>query len=213
MPQQPGVPPQPGGYPGTSGGYPAQPGTYPGMPGGDPPRPGMYPGVPAARPPRPKWFIGAAGGAVALVLLCGICGIASLAARGGSGTDTGSSTTTNQLSSHTTATRAPAPTATATHVLQWTTVQQFSGTSAQKTPLFNVPQEWRIIWTCAKNNDFGGNFIVSVMNADGSPLDFAAINTQDNDGATTYEHQGDQQIYLDVNTFGEQWNIQVQVQR
>jgi hypothetical protein len=189
VPQQPGTPPQPS----------------------VPPQPGIYPAAPAARPPRPKWFIWAAGGAVALVLCCGVCGIASLATRGNSSTDSGNTTTTQP--SNKTATRAPAPTATATHVLQWTTVQQFSGTSAQKTPLFNVPQEWRIVWTCKKNDEFGGNFIVSVMGADGTPLDFAAVNTTNDDGATTYEHQGGQRVYLDVNTYGEQWSIQVQVQQ
>jgi outer membrane usher protein FimD/PapC len=51
------------------------------------------------------------------------------------------------------------------------------------------------------------------MSADGSPLDFAAVNTKDDDGATTYEHQGGGQIYLDVNTYSEQWTIQVQIQQ
>jgi hypothetical protein len=206
--------PPEGGFP---GGVPQQPGTYPiypAAPGGYPPQPGMYPGAPAPQQQRPKWFIWAAGGAVALVLCCGICGIASLVTRSSTSTGANNSTTGNQLSSNSSnSTRPPAPTATATHSLQWTTVQQFSGTSSQKTPLFRVPQEWRIVWTCKKNDEFGGNFIVSIMYADGTPLDFAAVNTKDDDGATTYEHQGGDQTYLDVNTYSEQWSIQVQVQQ
>lgn len=186
--------PQPGGYP---GGYPG------GFPGGQAPQP---------QPQRSKkWYWIGGGIALAIVLCCGCAGITSLAGHN-STTDTQNSVGVNSSGGGTT-TSGPAPTATTAHVAQWTTVQKFSGTTSQKTPLFTVPGEWRIVWKCQKANEFGGNFIVGVMNADGSPLDFAAVNTQGNDGATTYEHQGDGQIYLDVQTYSEQWSIEVQVQK
>jgi hypothetical protein len=47
----------------------------------------------------------------------------------------------------------------------------------------------RIVWRCKKADQLGGNFIVGVMNAERAPLDVAAINTQDDGGATTYEYQ------------------------
>ena len=186
-----------------------------GAPDGAPQQQGRYPGGQAARPWRPKWWYWAGGGAVAIVLCCGGLGIASLAGHPSTGGESGNgaATATSQSAGGVSGkSRTPAATTTATHAPQWTTVQQFSGTTSQKTPLFRVPNEWRIVWTCKKADEFGGNFIVNVMNADGTPLDYAAVNTQDDDGATTYEHQGGGQVYLDVQTYSEQWNIQVQVQ-
>jgi hypothetical protein len=176
----------------------------------------MNPGGQPGRPRRPAWWYWVGGGIVAVVLCCGCAGIASLANHSGATTSDnngGNVAAANQSGGGANATVAPTAIPTATHTLQWTTVQKFSGTTSQKTPLFNVPGEWRIVWTCKKANDFGGNFSFAVMNADGSALDPLAVNTQDNDGSTTYEHQGDGQVYLDINTYGEQWTIQVQVQQ
>jgi hypothetical protein len=150
------------------------------------------------------------------VLCCGVFGIASLASHPSTSGDSGNgaATATSQPAGGVGGkTKTLAATATATHAPQWTTVQQFSGTTSQKTPLFSVPNEWRIVWTCKQADQYGGNFIVNVMNADGTPLDYGVVNTQNTDGATTYEHQGGGHVYLDVQTFSEQWLIQVQVQR
>jgi hypothetical protein len=62
----------------------------------------------------------------------------------------------------------------------------------------------RIVWRCKKADQLGGNFIVCVMNAERAPLDVAAINTQDDGGATTYEHQGGGQVYLNSQTYSKQ---------
>ena len=198
-----GTPQQQSAYPGGQGPYPAGQGPFPGATG-------PFQGGQSGRPKRPAWWYWAGGGALALVLCCGVFAVASFAAHPGA---TGNNSSGNGSNANTAATSQPAATATATHIPQWTTVQQFSGSTSQKTPLFTVPNEWRIVWKCQKADEFGGNFIVSVMNADGSPLDFAVVNTQYNDGATTYEHQGSGQVYLDVQTYSEQWSIQVQVQQ
>jgi hypothetical protein len=183
-----------------------------GAPSGEAPQPSSNPSGQPYRPPRPAWWYWVGGGIVAIVLCCGCAGIASLASHGGNtttGNSGGNIIAANQPGGSTT----PNATPTATHTPQWTTVQKFSGTTSQKTPLFDVPSEWRIVWSCKKSNDFGGNFIVNVMNADGTPMDYAVVNTMDNDGSTTYEHQGDGQVYLDIQTYNEKWTIQVQVQQ
>lgn len=168
---------------------------------------------PATRPRRQTWVYWVGGITVTLALCCGIGGVATLASQhsGNQPAQSADQQSGGQpVSGHTT---APAAKATATHVAQWSTIQRFTGTTTQKTPLFAVPDEWRIVWTSKKADQYGGNFIVSVMNADGTPLDYAVVNTQDNDGATTYEHQGGGQVYLDVETYDEQWTVQVQIQR
>jgi hypothetical protein len=62
----------------------------------------------------------------------------------------------------------------------------------------------RIVWRCNKAHQFGGNFIDGAMNAEMASLHVAAINTQDDGGATTYEHQGGGQVYLNSQTYSEQ---------
>jgi len=152
-----------------------------------------------------------------VLALCGSCaGIANVMGIGSSVSPSNSGNMAKQISGGTAtlaATATPAVPPTPTHVLTWTTIQRFTGTSAEKTPVFTVPAEWRIVWTCKATDSFGGgNFIVTVTGADGTPLDLA-VNTQGNDSATTYEHQAAGQVYLDINTFDEQWTITVQARQ
>lgn len=122
----------------------------------------------------------------------------------------GSSATVQQKSTP----KPPAPTATSTHTPQWTVVQSFSGSGSKKTSTFSVPDDWRIVWTCnpASYDGISYNVIVSVDNADSTPLDYAAINTMckaGNTGDMTEEHQGGN-VYLDINSEGD-WTMQVQI--
>jgi hypothetical protein len=71
------------------------------------------------------------------------------------------------------------PTSTPTHVLKWTTVQTFHGNGNKKTGNFDVPDSWRLAWSCTPSSSYGGsyNVIVDVDNSDGTSLDPGAINT------------------------------------
>src|SRR6266446_1257619 len=65
------------------------------------------------------------------------------------GSDTG---TSGSPSSTQAATSAPTSTPTATptpHVQKWTTVQTFSGNGSKKTKIFSVPDDWKMVYTCA----------------------------------------------------------------
>jgi hypothetical protein len=106
------------------------------------------------------------------------------------------------------------PTKAPTHTPQWTTVQTFTGNGTKKTAVFNVGDDWKIIWSCNPSSFYGGqyNVIISVYNSDTTPLDYAAVNTMcqaGNTGDVTEEHQGGD-VYLDVSSEGS-WKIQVQV--
>ncbi len=106
------------------------------------------------------------------------------------------------------------PTPTPTHALKWTTIQTFKANGNKKTSNFDVPDSWRLAWSCTPSSSYGGsyNVIVDVNNSDGTPLDPATINTicqKGNTSDTTEEHAGGT-VYLDVLLEG-QWVIKVQV--
>ena len=110
-------------------------------------------------------------------------------------------------------TLAPTPTPTATpRPAVWTTTQTFSGNGTQKTAVFPVPDDWKLVWKCDPASfSFPYNVIVDVVNTYGSPFDPGAINTLCQAGNTsgqTEEHQSGQ-IYLDINSEGT-WAVQVQ---
>jgi len=98
----------------------------------------------------------------------------------------------------------------------WTTVQTFKGDGQKKTGVFNVPNDWRIVWSCQGLSDgtgVDGVMYVTVMNSDGTTLDDNAVGATCFYGKTTTdnteEHQGGN-VYLDVNT-SLKWTIEVQV--
>src|SRR5579859_1191525 len=190
-PQQPQYPqpyPQPTGYP-------------PQMP-------------PMPQPPQKKNFFRTIPGIITgiIIVCCLVGGIATAISKGGdsttpSGTGSAGNTTKPQETS------TPAATATATHTPKWTTIQSFSGNGAKKTATFNVPDDWRIVWSCDPSSFYGSqyNVIVDVYNSDGSYLDPAAVNTickTGNTGDNTEEHQGGD-VYLDINSEGS-WKIEIQ---
>jgi hypothetical protein len=103
--------------------------------------------------------------------------------------------------------------ATDTPIPQLMTTHTFTGYGVEKTEVFHVTDNWKIIWSCNPSSFFGHHYdlIVSVNNAAGKTIDFAAVNVTCAPGYTTdvqEEHQsGD--IYLDITSEGA-WNIQVQ---
>ncbi len=108
----------------------------------------------------------------------------------------------------------PAATPTPTHTPKWTTVQTFNGSGNKKTAIFNTSNDWKIIWSCNPASAYLGeyNLTVDVVNSDGTPLDYGAINEICKAGNTTNsteEHQGGQ-VYLDIQSDGGTWTIQVQ---
>jgi hypothetical protein len=69
------------------------------------------------------------------------------------------------------------------------------------------------VWSCNPASFYGHQYdlVVSVNNADGKTIDFAAVNVTCAPGYTTdvkEEHSGGD-IYLDITSQGA-WNIQVQ---
>lgn len=160
----------------------------------------------------PVWGVAVTG----LVLLCMLCGLMSTLTSHGGNASAANQTggTTTQATHAPKATNTPKATATPTHAPKWTTVQTFQGNGTKKTATFSVPDSWKIVWTCDPNS-FGGsqfNMIVSVYNDDGTPLDYAAVNTMcssGNTGDSTQEHQGGN-VYLDIDSEGS-WTVQVQV--
>ena len=133
----------------------------------------------------------------------------------GSTSSTATSNTTSQVTQQPTAqpTLASTPTPMATpRPVVWTTTQTFSGNGTQKTAVFPVPDDWKLVWKCDPASfSFPYNVIVDVVNTYGSPFDPGAINTLCQAGNTsgqTEEHQSGQ-VYLDINSEGA-WVVQVQ---
>ena len=210
QPEQPTIPPQQ---------YPSSP---------QQPQWQRNPSVGSVRPPvrgepmnLKRWWETAsdrARGAFVLVgvlFLCGCCGLFAIAANGGSKSTTqaqgGDTATTQQATNTAGPTATPKPTATATATPKpkaWTTTFHKDGTASRQTETFHVSGQWKIVWSCQKSNDFGGNFAIEMYDSSGGLVDLVA-NTQDNDHGEWNGHQnGD--FYLKVDTYGENWSIDVQ---
>ncbi len=168
-----------------------------------PPQPPVKP--PAGRSKRPwLWIV------IALIIGFAVGYAAHVPPT--SDTTTTTSVATAQPTNQPTQVPTKAVTPTPTHALKWTTVQTFSGNGTKKTSVFNVPGDWKLVWTCDPAS-FGGsyNVIVDVDNADSTPFDAGAVNTICASGNThgeTEEHQSGQ-VYLAVNSEAA-WSISIQ---
>ncbi len=105
------------------------------------------------------------------------------------------------------------PTQTPTHELKWTVTHTFKGNGIQKTPLFDVPDDFRLTWKCDPSSDYFGsyNVIVEVDAPDGSYLD-SAVNTickAGNTSGSTELHGDAGRVYLDISS-EDVWTIQIQ---
>ena len=94
----------------------------------------------------------------------------------------------------------------------WQTTHTYTGNGAKKTETITVGDDWKIQWSCTPSSFMGNsyNVIISVYNSDGTPADYAAVNTMCKDGNTSgeTEERTAGNIYLDVNSEG-QWTISV----
>lgn len=129
------------------------------------------------------------------------------------GSSTSTSTGTNTGSS---SPSSPSVTPTPTKQLKWTTTHTFTGNGTQKTPIFTVGNDWKILYTCTFQNISGvtadGALVVSVYGSDNTVLDLA-INATCKNGVkkttgSTEEHQGGS-VYLSMDGTGD-WTVQVQ---
>jgi len=139
-------------------------------------------------------------GVSALVLVsCGCCGGLFAAA---------TQATVTQAPPADTATPA-LPTATP-HPKAWVAVQHFTGNQNGKTATFTVKDGDKIVWSVKVGGDFGGNFSVTVYNADGS-YDSLLANTltPPAQSGSTIVH-GDADIYLDISDSAGAYDIAVQ---
>src|SRR2546430_12447471 len=125
------------------------------------------------------------------------------------GSDTG---TSGSPSSTQAATSAPTSTPTATptpHVQKWTTVQHFSGNGSKKTQIFTVPDDYKILYTCAGGTY--GSYLSATIYDDHNAYVDGAVNVACDAGKTvkgeTEEHQAGS-IYLDI-LGSDQWTIAV----
>jgi len=188
----------------------------------------QYPQQPQFYPQQPQKkkhtgrniFLGCGGAFVAVIVIILIVVVAMNAnAPKASGTvinttaTSGAQATTAPTTQATTApTSAPTQSAGAT----WKTIQTFTGNGTQKTAIFAVPGDWKIVYTCAGQNIAGtevdGALIVTVYGSDNSIIDPAAVNAtckMPETSNSTEEHQSGN-VYLSINGTGD-WMITVQV--
>lgn len=161
------------------------------------------------------------GGLIVACVVCSVCvGLAGAVGNGGNGNGGNggsSSSSVNTSGQSVIATFGPTvtpqpPTATP-KPKAWVTITggHITGSASQQTETFHVAGQWRIVWACQANDQFGGgNFIVELHNAsDGSYVDLIA-NTTGNGGQTYNAHTGDGDFYLKVDTFDELYSLDVQ---
>lgn len=159
-----------------------------------------------------NWFKGLGRGAqvgvgcVVLIVACVLCsGVGGALGLGKTSTDTGNTSTATQAPQ---ATNTPAKPTNTPKPKTWVTVHHLTGSANQQTETFHVGGQWRINWKCQKADDFGGNFAVTMYNSDGSYNDLVANSTDNNAGV--YNGHGDGDVYLKVDTYSENWTVDVQ---
>lgn len=182
----------------SQGPYPPQSPMYQ-TPQGYPP-----PVQPQRKPRRWPWIV-----AIFVALMIGYAS--------GSGSHDTTATTTQTTTQAATIQPTDAPTtapAQPTAAPKWITTQRYTGNGTKKTPVFTVPDDWKINYTCQGFTDgsgIDGALVVTVYGSDASYID-GAVNTTCKAGKTTKdtteEHQGGK-VYLDITATGD-WTIQVQ---
>jgi hypothetical protein len=158
------------------------------------------------------WYFGLPGMAqaiIAIVLILLAYGVGRASAqRGttGNGTANGTAATTAR---HTTPAATAKPTATS-KPKAWTTIHHFSGTTTQQTDTIAIPDGALIVWSCQKSDDYGGTFAITLNAPDGSAIDLVA-NTLGNDSGSYTLHDSGGSYFLKMDTYGENWTVDIQV--
>lgn len=178
---------------------------------------------PAPLPKKPgKDTIGShvSGVVIALAMIVGlgvlVLVIADISSAGGISTqDTAARQTAQKVNQAATALAKDVATTEAmrTAVQKWTTTHTFNGNTIQKTAVFTVSDDFKLIWKCdPSSNSFGAyNVIVDLDAPDGSYI-YSAVNTicqAGNTSGSTEMHGDAGQVFLVVDTEGP-WTIHIQ---
>lgn len=104
-------------------------------------------------------------------------------------------------------------TPTPAHALKWTTIKTITGNSGEKTSVFTMPDDWKIVWSCDPKSFQGShaNLNVTVYGPPDGALVNVAVNAVCKPGKTsgsTEEHRGGQ-VFLVIGGNGS-WKLQVQ---
>jgi hypothetical protein len=148
-------------------------------------------------------------GCGAAILIC--CGTLALAAAIGNGD--GTPTTAAQGTDTAAVTQAPRATAAPSRAKTWQTIQHFTGNQNTKTPTFHLTDGDRIVWSVKPNDQFGGNFIVTTYNSDGTYGDLLVNTTTPPAQSGTTNVHGDADVYLDISDDAGNYDIVVQAYR
>ncbi len=186
--------------------------TPPGQPYPQTP-PQVYPSYPPPlyQPPPKKRRTGLwiALGIIA-VLLFACIGVSVIAFRGASSAVNSVSTAVATFTPASGST--PTTAATQAQTGTWTTTHTFKGNGTKKTPIFTVPGDWKILYTCAGfSSGIAGALTVTVYDSNNNIVDLA-INADCKANGTssgeTEEHQGGD-VYLSVDGTGD-WSLKIQ---
>src|SRR5947209_9340675 len=80
-----------------------------------------------------------------------------------------------------------APTVTDTPVPRFVTTHTFMGYGIEKTVVFHVANDWKIVWSCDPSSFYSQQYdlVVSVNHSNGKTIDFAAVNIMCTQGHST----------------------------
>lgn len=104
-------------------------------------------------------------------------------------------------------------TPTSTQALKWATVRTFTGNAGERTSVFTVPDDWKIVWSCDPKSfqSSHANLNVSVYGPPNGALVNVAVSAVCKPGETsgsTEEHVGGR-VFLVIEGRGN-WRLQVQ---
>lgn len=94
----------------------------------------------------------------------------------------------------------------------WHQVRTWTGQGIKNTESFEIRgREWRINWKATNNSQFGGIMQIMVYDSSGGLASLAA-NHEGAGGDTSYVRGRPGQYYLEINSFGVDWQVAVEDQ-
>ncbi len=131
----------------------------------------------------------------------------------GAATSAPGQATVTQADRRPTATSAP-PTATATaQPKTWVTLAHITGNQNQQTQTFHIPNAARIVWSVQSMEPYGGNFEITSYNSDGTYGDLIANAVTPPAQSGVYNVHGDIDVYLNISSSGDSYDIKIEVYR